>query len=63
MIIFLTLLYVGVLAVLVKTKLVRLNSFWKLSTVLWMLLLLVVLFIPMHWGAPAGSVATYQNVI
>jgi multidrug efflux pump subunit AcrA (membrane-fusion protein) len=63
MIIFLTLLYVGVLAVLVKIKLVPLNTFWKLSPVLWMLLLLVVLFIPMQWGAPAGSVATYQDVV
>jgi multidrug resistance efflux pump len=64
MIIFLTLLYLGVLAVLVKIKLVPLNTFWKLSPVLWMLLLLlVVLFIPMQWGAPAGSVATYQNVV
>ena len=31
MIVFLTLVYVAVLAVLVKLKIVQLNTFWKLS--------------------------------
>jgi len=48
---------------LVKLKVVPLNTFWKLSPLLWMVLLLVVLFIPMQWGAPAGTVVTYQNVV
>jgi multidrug resistance efflux pump len=63
MIVFLTLLYVGVLAVLVKLRIVPLNTFWKLSPLLWMLLLFVVLFIPMQWGAPSGTVKMYSAVV
>jgi multidrug resistance efflux pump len=63
MIVFLTLLYVGVLAVLVKLNVVRLTLWWKLSPLVWMLVLLVVLFIPLQWGAPVGSVNVYQPVI
>lgn len=63
MIIFLTLCYVALLAVLVKLKVVKLTAFWKLSPLLWMLLLLILLFIPMQWGAPMGSVTKYQYVV
>ena len=63
MIVFLTLCYIAVLAILVKTGLVKLTTFWKISPVLWMLMLLVLLFIPMQWGAPAGRVLDYQTVI
>ncbi|MEA1888531.1 MAG: efflux RND transporter periplasmic adaptor subunit [Pseudomonadota bacterium] len=63
MILFLTLIYVAVLAALVKFKIVPLNTFWKLSPLLWMLLLFFVLFIPMQWGAPAGAVILYKPVI
>lgn len=63
MIVFLTLIYVGVLAGLVKGGIIRLNAFWKISPALWMLLLLIVLFIPMQWGAPAGNVNVYEYVI
>ena len=63
MIVFLTLIYVAFLAVLVKLKIVPLNTFWKLSPILWMVLLFFVLFIPMQWGAPAGSVILYKPVI
>jgi multidrug resistance efflux pump len=63
MILFLTLIYVAVLAVLVKLKIVPLNIFWKLSPILWMLLLFFVLFIPMQWGAPSGAVIMYKPVI
>ena len=63
MIVFLTLVYVAFLAVLVKLKIVPLNTFWKLSPLLWMLLLFFVLFLPMQWGAPAGSVILYKPVI
>ena len=48
MIVFLTLCYVAILAVLVKVKVIKLNTFWKISPALWMVLLLVVLFIPMQ---------------
>ena len=63
MIVFLTLCYVGVLALLIKLKIIRLTLWWKISPVVWMLLLFFVLFIPMQWGAPAGAVTQYQTVI
>ncbi len=63
MIVFLTLIYVALLAVLVKLKIVPLNTFWKLSPLLWMVLLFFVLFLPMQWGAPSGSVILYKPVI
>jgi multidrug resistance efflux pump len=62
-IVFLTLCYVAVLAVLVKLKIVRLTLWWKLSPLAWVVLLLIVLIIPMQWGAPAGSVIVYQRVV
>ena len=63
MILFLTLIYLAFLAVLVKLNIVRFNLFWKLSPLLWMLILLVVLFIPMQWGAPSGAVNVYRTVV
>ena len=63
MIVFLTLCYCAVLFLLVKTGIIKLNTFWKISPVLWMILLLVVLFIPMQWGAPSGPVRTYHSVV
>jgi multidrug resistance efflux pump len=56
MISFLLLCYVAVLAVLVKLKILPNSIATWLSTVGWLLLLLIVLFIPMQWGAPAGPV-------
>ena len=54
MIAFLTLCYVAILAILVWLKVLP-NTLWTwLSTIAWMVLLFVVLFIPMQWGAPAG---------
>ena len=54
MIAFLTLCYFGLLAVLVWLKVLP-NTLWTwLSTLAWMVLLFIVLFIPMQWGAPAG---------
>ncbi|MEP3437213.1 MAG: efflux transporter periplasmic adaptor subunit, partial [Hoeflea sp.] len=63
MIIFLTLCYCGILFALVKAGIIKLNTFWKISPVLWLVLLLVVLFIPMQWGAPSGPVRSYNKVI
>jgi multidrug resistance efflux pump len=54
---------VGVLALLIKLKVIKLTLWWKISPVVWMLLLFFVLFIPMQWGAPAGAVTQYQTVI
>jgi len=63
MIVFLTLIYVAILAIAVKLKLIRLNMFWKSSPVIWMAFLLIALFIPMQWGAPAGRVNVYQYIV
>lgn len=63
MIAFLTLLYVGILFLLLKLKIIKLTLWWKISPVVWMVLLLVVLFIPMQWGAPSGAITQYQTVI
>jgi multidrug resistance efflux pump len=62
-IVFLTLIYVVLLFLAVKIGIIKLNSFWKISPVLWMVLLFFVLFVPMQWGAPAGAVRVYQSVI
>lgn len=63
MIVFLTLIYVVVLFLAVKTGIIRMNTFWKISPLLWMLLLFFVLFVPMQWGAPSGAVRVYQTVV
>lgn len=63
MIVFLTLIYVAFLAIAVKVGMIRLNTFWKISPVLWMVLLFFVLFVPMQWGAPAGAVNMYKAVV
>lgn len=63
MIVFLTLCYCAVLFGLIKAGIIKLNTFWKISPVLWLILLFVVLFIPMQWGAPSGPVRSYNSVI
>ena len=63
MIVFLTLSYVAVLALLVKLNIIKLTLFWKLSPLLWMLLLFIALFIPMQWGAPQGTVIVNQTIV
>jgi multidrug resistance efflux pump len=63
MIIFLTLIYVAILFLAVKIGIIKLNNFWKMSPILWMVLLFFVLFVPMQWGAPSGAVRMYQAVI
>jgi RND family efflux transporter MFP subunit len=56
MIVFLTLVYIGVLFLLVRYKIVPWNTFWKISPAIWVVLLLVVVVVPMNWGAPSGNV-------
>ena len=63
MIVFLTLCYTFVLFFLVKLKVIQLSLGWKLSPLLWMFLLLVILFMPMQWGAPGGTTTTFQYVV
>jgi len=62
-IVFLTLCYCAVLFLLVRLGVIRLTLGWKLSPVAWMLLLLVILFLPMQWGAPQGAVTLYRTVV
>ena len=57
MIIFLTLIYVAFLFLAARIGIIKLNSFWKLSPALWMVLLFFVLFVPMQWGRPAEQCA------
>ena len=56
MIVFLTLCYVALLALLIKLKVLPSSPLVWLSTLGWMVVLLIVLFIPLQWGAPAGPV-------
>lgn len=63
MIVFLTLCYVGLLFLLVKLGVIRWTTWWKTSPLVWVVLLLVVLFIPMQWGAPSGALTLYQYTI
>ena len=63
MILFLTLIYVGILAILIKVKVVPLNTFTKTSPVLFALLLMVGIFIPMQFAAPSGPVVAGRQVV
>ncbi len=55
MIIFLLACYIAVLALFVWLKFIPLNTFWKISPLIVLLLLNIGLFIPMGWGAPQGT--------
>jgi multidrug resistance efflux pump len=60
MIVFLTVIYVVLLLLAFKFKVVQPTLFWKLSPILWMVLLLVGLFIPMQFWAPQGPLVVGQ---
>lgn len=63
MIVFLTLCYIAILFILLKLNVIQLTLWWKLSPLVWMLVLFVVLFMPMQWGAPGGTTNTFQYVV
>lgn len=63
MIVFLFNVYLVILFVLVKLRLVPFNLFWKISPAFVLLLLLIGLFIPMNWGAPQGPVLVVRNSV
>src|SRR5262245_19668349 len=63
MIVVLLNVYLVILFILVKLKIVPFNLFWKVSPVLVLLLLLVGLFIPMGWVAPQGHVLVVRNSV
>lgn len=55
--------YIALLALFVWLRFIPFNTFWKLSPILVLLLLLVGLFIPMGWGAPSGSAGVIRNSV
>lgn len=63
MIVFLTVLYVGVLFLLVKIGILKPRLWVKLSPIAWIFLLLIGLFIPMQFSAPSGQVVVWKPVI
>ena len=63
MILFLTLIYIGILVVLIKLKIVPLNTLTKSSPVLFSLLLMVGIFIPMQFAAPSGPAFAGRQVV
>jgi multidrug resistance efflux pump len=62
-IVFLLNVYLVILFIIVKLKIVRFNLFWKISPVIVALLLLIGLFIPMGWGAPQGRALVVRNSV
>jgi RND family efflux transporter MFP subunit len=63
MIVVLLNVYLVILFILVKTRIVPFNLFWKISPVIVLFLLLVGLFIPMGWGAPQGAALVVRNSV
>ncbi|CAN7206231.1 HlyD family secretion protein [Bosea sp. LjRoot237] len=63
MIVVLLNVYLALLFILVKLRVIPFNLFWKVSPVLVLLLLLIGLFIPMNWGAPQGSALVVRNSV
>ena len=63
MIVVLLNVYLVILFILVKTKIVPFNLFWKISPVIVLLALLIGLFIPMNWGAPQGAALVGRNSV
>jgi multidrug resistance efflux pump len=63
MIVVLLNVYLVILFILVKLKIVPFNLFWKVSPVIVLLLLLIGLFIPMNWGAPQGTALVVRNSV
>ncbi|WP_407183567.1 HlyD family secretion protein [Bradyrhizobium centrosematis] len=56
-------LYLALLFTLVWLGLIRFTTFWKSSPLIVLLLLNVLLFIPMGWGAPQGKALVYRNAV
>ena len=63
MIVFLVICYVAVLYIFIRLKVIQLTLWWKISPLVWMVLLFIILFMPMQWGAPGGTTNTYQYVV
>jgi RND family efflux transporter MFP subunit len=55
--------YIALLVLFVWLRFIPFNTFWKISPLIVLLLLLVGLFIPMGWGAPSGAAAVIRNSV
>jgi RND family efflux transporter MFP subunit len=55
--------YLVLLFALVRLGIVTFNLFWKASPFIVLLLLNLLLFIPMGWGAPQGSALVARNAV
>jgi multidrug resistance efflux pump len=62
-ILFLILCYVGLLFLAVKLGWIRWTLWWKLSPAVLFVGLLMVIFVPMQWGAPSGAAVFFQYTI
>ncbi len=63
MIIFLTLLYIAALFLLVKFRVLPDSTYIRVSPVGFMLLLFLILFVPLQWGAPTGPAVVLRNAV
>jgi RND family efflux transporter MFP subunit len=63
MIIAMLCVYLVLLFALVRFHVIRFNLFWKVSPFIVLLLLNILLFIPMGWGAPQGPVLVVRNSV
>ena len=55
--------YLVLLFILVKAKIVPFNLFWKVSPAIVLLLLMFGLFIRMGWGAPQGNALVVRHSV
>ena len=55
--------YLVLLFVLVRLRVIRFNLFWKVSPFIVLVLLNLGLFIPMGWGAPQGAALVVRNSV
>src|SRR5262245_26182796 len=55
--------YLVILFILVKMKIIPFNLFWKCSPLIVLLLLMFGLFIPMGWGAPQGPALVVRSSV
>lgn len=55
--------YLVILFLLVRLKIIRFTLFWKCSPLIVLILLMFGLFIPMGWGAPSGPVLVVRNSV
>jgi RND family efflux transporter MFP subunit len=55
--------YLVILFILVKMKIVPFNLFWKCSPLIVLMLLMFGLFVPMGWGAPQGPAMVVRQSV